>query len=196
MPMKRGELINMKLKNLLQTLTPLIAMLIFSTAFVIYAEQNAMIEQTVPAAGCDAQTVILEAKADAEQDASRDVNKLAWFGAGMTGFIGGAGIGSGVGLTIDEPEVGAFLGLSEGMVIGCLVGSIVGSLITLIWVANRKPPHPSPERLIGKSPEYVDQYMDAYRKEIRSRRTQAAVVGACALPGCIGLGITLERLGL
>ena len=31
-----------------------------------------------------------------------------------------------------------------------------------------RPPNPPPERLIGKSPEYVKFYADAYRAKMRS----------------------------
>ena len=71
-----------------------IVILIFSMPFAAFAQQNpARIETETPAVE-DVNAVRLAAKAAAEQDASGDINKLLWFGAGVGvccigGVIGG-----------------------------------------------------------------------------------------------------------
>ena len=165
------------------------AALMFSTPFVIFAQQNAVSAKTANSTGSGGNTVILEAKAAAEQDASRDVNKLVWFGAGLgasaIGFVGALG-GCLIGGEVDPPSGSGLLytdTISEGQEIGTLVGLVVGASIPLILIYNYKSNLPL-ERFIGKSPEYIDHYTDAYRKKSRSVRMGAAAAG-CALPGCL-----------
>ena len=169
-----------KLNNPFQTVALLMATLIFSTSMLLYAQQD---------------TVMLEAKAAAEKDAERDVNKLAWFTAGLIGgtLIGSAGAIGGciIGGEIDPPSGSGLLytdTISDGEAIGTLIGAIVGATIPLIGISLYNPNVP-PDRFIGKSPEYIDHYTDAYRKKARSIRTGAAASGII-LPGClIGLGL-------
>lgn len=40
------------------------------------------------------------------------------------------------------------------------------------------PPNPPPERLIGKSPEYVKFYADAYREKMRSYQIKSVAAGS------------------
>ena len=54
-------------------------------------------------------------------------------------------------------------------------------LLTLVAPYDT-PSHPPIERLIGKQPEYVKAYVNAYSKKMRSRRLIAASAGAAA--GC------------
>ena len=169
-----------KLNNPFQTVALLMAMLIFSAPMLLYAQQN---------------TVILEAKADAEKDAERDVNKLAWFTTGLVGgtLIGCVGASGGclIGGEIDPPSGSGLLytdTISDGQIIGTLIGAVVGASISLVGISLYKPNVP-PDRFIGKSPEYIDHYTDAYRKKARSIRTGAAASGII-LPSClIGLAI-------
>ena len=165
-----------KLNNPFQTLVLLMAMLIFSTPFVIYAQQN---------------TLMLEAKAAAEKDAERDVNKLRWFTAGLVGGFAGAIGGCLIGGEIDPPSGSGLLytdTISDGQIIGTLIGAVVGASISLVGISLYKRNVP-PDRFIGKSPEYIDHYTDAYRKKARSIRTGAAASGII-LPGCL-IGLAL-----
>ena len=165
-----------KLNNPLQTVALLMAMLIFGSPMLLYAQQD---------------TVMLAAKADAEKDAERDVNKLAWFTVGLVGGSAGAIGGCIIGGEIDPPSGSGLLytdTISDGQVIGTLVGAVIGATIPLVGTSLYKPNVP-PDRFIGKSSEYIDHYTDAYRKKARSIRTGAAASGII-LPGClIGLGL-------
>ena len=126
----------------------------------------------------------LQAKADAESDARRDVNLLAYFGAGASASFAAAMCGI-AGLCLYDMTtelrddrllcIGSSIG--GATVMGLLIGYYIGS------------PNPPPERLIGKSPEYVTFYADAYREKMRSYRMRSVAVGSassCVILTCVG----------
>lgn len=60
----------------------------------------------------------------------------------------------------------------------------VGCLVMLL-ASNRVSISPSPERFIGKSPEYVDVYTDAYKARVRQLRAIWLAAGSIGPPiGC------------
>lgn len=67
---------------------------------------------------------------------------------------------------------------------GCFIGSLFGCVIPLIGVYNYKI-NPSPEKLIGKSPEYVEHYTKTYKDKKRSIRRNMAIAGFSA--GCLSV---------
>jgi len=93
---------------------------------------------------------------DAKRDANADVNKLLWVGAGC--------LLSGVSL-VDNYS--------------CLL-STAGLIGTYFY-----RPNPPASRLIGKSPEYVTFYTEAYKAE--SGKLQALMSTA----GCVGGGVVI-----
>ena len=123
-----------------------------------------------------------EVLAAAEQDASRDVNKLLWFSAevGSVFIIGSLGVCAGkvMGGTV-----------SGGEVMGTLAGLVIGATGPLFLIDNYDPDPPS-ERLVGKSPEYIDYYTKTYKSKARSIRKQSAMAG-CLFAGCL-LGLVTE----
>lgn len=64
-----------------------------------------------------------------------------------------------------------FLGGCFGGVVGVIVGYAV-------------PPDPSATRLLGKSPEYVAAYTDAYRERAKMVQTNNALIG-CVVSGLL-----------
>ena len=88
----------------------------------------------------------VEAKIAAERDAEADVSKPLWFGTGCLLFgVSGGCVG---GLGLESP-------LAEGMLLSLWAAGTAGS--------NFYRPDPPAERLLGKSPEYVAFYTDAYK---------------------------------
>ena len=123
----------------------------------------------------------LEALAAAEQDVSRDVNKLLWFSAGVGSvvIIGPLGAYAGnvvIGGTIDP-------------VSGVLAGFVIGATGPLFLIDNYDPDPPS-ERLVGKSPEYIDYYTKTYKSKAKSIRKRSATVGC--LFGCCLFGLAMQ----
>lgn len=117
----------------------------------------------------------LEALAAAEQDASRDVNKLLWFSAGA----GGVAIIGPLGAYAGNVVIGKIIDPFSGV----LAGFVVGATGSLFFIDNYDPDPPS-ERLVGKSPEYVDYYTKTYKSKAKSIRKRSATVG-CLFGGCL-----------
>lgn len=125
-------------------------------------------------------SIRLQAKAAAAADAKRDVEVLASFGAGMsatfaagmcglmTGFIADATFGQG----------------QDALFYGTASVSAAGGF-SLLLRYHIRPPNPPPERLIGKSAEYVKSYADAYQARMRSFQMKSVAAGA--IFGCMTL---------
>ncbi|RKU09276.1 hypothetical protein C6502_13295 [Candidatus Poribacteria bacterium] len=118
----------------------------------------------------------IEALVAAEQDASRDVNKLGWFGAGVaTSVIIGplaAYAGNVIGGKI-APATGSGLlfydAVSDGEIIGTFTVFFIGVSGPLILIYNYNPDPPS-KRFVGQPPEYIDYYTMTYKTKAKSIR--------------------------
>ncbi|RKU13306.1 hypothetical protein C6502_02765 [Candidatus Poribacteria bacterium] len=178
------------------------AVLTVSVSFSAIAQQNSVRIEAETAAARDANAVSLEAKVAAERDASSDTNRLLWFGAGMGACCIGGGIGGLTGFhvaqLISPIEVKSSEGLgfapylvpdisnSGATIIGSCIGFAAGVLVPFIWIGTYEPNLP-PKRFIGKSPEYVESYTNAYRAKTRRLRTMSAAAGAATVGGGLGL---------
>ena len=121
------------------------------------------------------------AETQAKRDAEADVNKLLWTGVGfaapfgtMLTMIAGGAIGHAF-----SPEVSGsgLITLSKGAVCGGYVGGCVGmtfGTLVPIRAVNITPP---PERLLGKSPQYIDVYTDVYKTRTRQLRGRYTAAG-------------------
>ena len=132
----------------------------------------------------------LEALFAAEKDASRDVNKLGWFGAGLaTSVIIGplaAYAGNVIGGKIDPATGSGFLfydAVSDGEIIGTFTGFFIGVAGPLILIYNYDPAPPS-ERFVGQPPEYIEYYTKTYKAKAKSIRRRSAT-GGCLFSGCL-----------
>ena len=125
-------------------------------------------------------SIRLQAKTAAAVDAKRDVEVLASFGAGMgatfaagmcglmTGFIADATLGQG----------------QDALFYGTAAMSAAGAF-SLLLRYHIRPSNPPPERLIGKSAEYVKSYADAYQARMRSSQMKSVAAGS--IFGCMTL---------
>ena len=167
--------------------------LTFIMPFATLAQQKStQTEISESAAAQDANAVNLDTKAAAEQDASNDINNMLWLSAGL-GFAYAGGIGGWIAGSITD---GRILGDSyvlplpgKGAVVGILLGGLAGIVATIAAIDKSTVDVPT-ERLIGKSPEYVEFYTDTYQRKMRSLKADWAAAGAasgCALPiiGCL-----------
>ncbi len=144
--------------------------------------------QTEAAAARDTNTMRLEIKAAAERDANSDLDELLLFGADVlsdtfgpnaprnvcigcaVGWLVGIAVGTWIDDSPSEGGLSSFglVGYNDTQMIAMLIGCGVGSLVPLIWMSNNQlGPLPS-ERFIGKSPEYIQFYTNAYRAKTRS----------------------------
>ena len=143
------------------------AVLTFNIPFMTFAQQN---------------TANLLAIADAKRDAEADVNKWLWGGIGFIGVPGCAALGFIGGLLVGSQHSSGSYGLSFSPeeAWGGLIGSGIGCLLPFIPIYFYKS-GPPPERLIGKSPEYVDTYTDAYKSKVRQLRIVSAGAGVLSV---------------
>ena len=127
-----------------------------------------------PLGGEDVNPLHLKAaESDAKKDADKDMRKSTPFITGM-----GSAFASGTCLAMTFralPSIGSDVGGTALTIAGCLP-------IVLALERYDTPPHPPVERLIGKHPEYVRAYVDAYREKMRFRQLIAGLAGAAV--GC------------
>lgn len=110
------------------------------------------------------------AEIQAKQDAKSDVNKFAWF---VGGFIGCASVWTMIALMDRGGYIDSASTLDQSL--RCLTVTIPPFLpmVSAIFVSSTPPT----ERLLGKSPEYVNVYVDSYRKEVKRQRVILSVAG-------------------
>lgn len=125
-------------------------------------------------------SIRLQAKAAASADATRDVEVLASFGAGMSATFAAGMCGLMTGFIAD-----ATLGQrQDALFYGTAAMSAAGAF-NLLLRYHIRPPNPPPERLIGKSAEYIKFYADAYQARMRSSRMKSVAAGS--ILGCMTL---------
>ena len=177
----------------------LVAM-IFSVPFVTVAQQNSDRDGAEVAAAEDAQAVILRAKAAAERDVNNDLNvrRFQWSIGGPAfvtlSSIGGAFLGCAVGEALNPPrQSDPFVDpegtlicsvISTGMIYGCLGGWGTGFTASTYGIYKLGSAVPS-ERLIGKSPKYIEVYTKIYKRKIGLQRAVSAAVGSAMLQGML-----------
>ena len=181
----------MKISSLFHILIFFMSILTFSTPFVTIAQQNSVMFETGTDGAQNARAMEIDAKTAAEQDTSSDTNKILWFGAGFAAFAiscpVGVCIGDCVGGLIDP----SYILDGTGQRVGMFIGLTVGILTPLIRIYSHQP-HPPPERLIGKSPEYVEFYTDTYKAKTRSLQTKLVAAGAATGCGLMMLGCLIS----
>lgn len=141
-----------------------------------------LIFSMMPVSFAQQQSPQAKAKADAHRDVNRDMKEILWFTAGL--------VGSSVGTV-----TGCLSGVLGGMLIGdfnilpndvppvesCGLGGILLFGILAVPISVHLYPHtprPPPERLLGKTPEYVAAYTQAYRSKTISLRKRWVTAGS------------------
>jgi len=149
-------------------------LLILSTTPVSFAQQN---------------SVQAQAEADANSDMS-DTAKAMLFMLGGLGSTAGCLIGCVGGCLLGtrmDGGVDVFFSPSE---MGCaaasaiLLGAFAMPLGVDLYPHNVTPP---PERLLGKSPEYIEAYTQIYTSKITSLRKRLVIAGSIA--GNVGFAL-------
>ena len=125
--------------------------LVFSMPFITSAQQDD-----------DSNFAILHAK----RDAKNDVNESKWFAAGCLGgalFV--------VAVSVAEQNL-----IAEPVNRFLPTCSLAGSCFPTGYAVFHSP-SPSPDRLMGKSPEYVVSYVNTYVNRVKLRRTLSSTAG-------------------
>ncbi len=141
-----------------------------------------LIFSMMPVSFAQQQSLQAEAEADAHRDVNRDMRESLWFLSGLVGSSVGA-------------VTGCLSGILGGMLIGdfnilpddvppvesCGLGGILLFGILAVPISVHLYPHtprPPPERLLGKTPEYVATYTQAYRSKTISLRKRWVTAGS------------------
>lgn len=179
-----------------------IAVLTLSMPFITLAQQHP--EQTeVSEAGATqaASTMRLEVKAAARQDAGNDFqgdSKFRWFSSAIASPVLGMCIGCGVGYAADplrDDGYGDWNSDCSGgtkIIPGLFIGLAVGVVFPFVASVSHSPNIPA-ERLLGKSPEYVKSYSDAYKSRIRLLRLKWIAAGTATGFGLSAIGYLAIR---
>ena len=157
-----------------------------------------LILSTTPVSLAQQNPVQVQAEADANSDMS-DMSKAMWVmlgGLGSTagcllGCVGGCAIGARLSpyggsdiLLIPAPE-------QAGCAAGCaiLLGALAVPMGVHMYPHNAPPP---PERLLGKSPEYIEAYTQIYKWKTASLRKTLVTRGSIA--GNVGFALAMLLL--
>ena len=108
------------------------------------------------------------AEIQAKQDAKSDVNKFAWFAGGFIGCASGWTMLA----LIDSGDYIDSATLDQSL--RCLV--VMVPFLPMVYAISASPAPPT-ERLLGKSPEYVNVYVNSYKKEVKRQRVLLSVAG-------------------
>ena len=140
--------------------------------FYIYVTLIVALMFSMPALSFAERTPMADIIAIAERDADQDISDFLWFGGGMCLSCFGASC-----LTFSvDPTI-------------TLAATVLTPIVGLGAIYSHQPGPPA-ERLIGKSPEYVSTYTDAYKSKARSLRTKSAAFGV--VTGCgVLTGVTV-----
>ena len=121
-----------------------------------------------------------QVESDAESDAKRDVDVQAYFASGMSATFAAAMCGLMTGFIADLT-----LGYGDDTLFYITASMSAAGVLSLLIPYCIRPPNPLPERLIGKSPEYVKFYTDAYQVKMRSYQIKSVAAGSVF--GCMTL---------
>lgn len=102
-------------------------------------------------------------QAEAEADASADMSKDKWFMLGVIGSTAGCLLGCAGGSFLGKT---VFSNESRNSQMNCVLAGSVLLGVCAVPIGVQIYPHnvmPPPERLLGKSPEYIEAYTHAYK---------------------------------
>ena len=136
----------------------------------------------------------LSVQEQAEWDAIADTDSTSRGGYTMCGIcfgsaalVLGGNIGYRIGSTINNVPTSSYDWPSDEQLIGCITGAaLLGGVAAPLLLYFGPYPSPPPERLIGKSPAYVEAYTEAYQKPRKKY----------ALLGSLVVGLPIDAIGL
>ncbi len=164
----------------------MVAVLVFNAPLATFAQQNAEVPAAKTTIAPDQlQTIMATAKSDAE----KDVNEVAWVASSCLGFmVGGTVVFFSTMYYAGEQTAAACAGEPPVNPIPYILVGGSGLALTCLpsAYAISNTPSPPPDRLLGKSPEYVQVYTSVYVKSAKRRRN-VSILGGYAVPVLIGI---------
>ena len=156
---------------------------------------------TMPVSLAQQQSLQAQAEVDAHRDVNRDMRESLWFLSGlMSSGVGCAAGGTGgflFGLLIGGiSETNCISFISDDPLGSCTIaGAILCGVLTVPTTIFIYPHNPSPplKRLLGKPPEYVEVYLQAYRSKTISLRKRWVTAGSITANLGIGAMLLLDN---
>ena len=158
-------------------------LLLFIAVSVSFAQQNSLHTQ---------------AEADAHKDVNHDMKESVWFLSGLVSSsvcCAGGGVGAFLGgLLLGDFDIFPDEGPSmEGCIIASGILCGVLTVPTAIFIYPHKPSPPL-ERLLGKPPEYIEVYLQAYRSKTISLRKRWVTAGSITTNLGVGAMLLLGNI--
>ena len=161
-----------------------------------------LIFSTMPVSLAQQQSLQAQAEADAHTDVNRDMRESLWFTSGLMGnTVGCAAGGTGgflFGLLIGGClETNCISFISDDPLESCTItGAILCGVLTVPTAIFIYPHNPSPplERLLGKPPEYIEVYLQAYRSKTISLRKRWVTAGSITANLGVGAMLLLDNI--
>lgn len=154
---------------------------------------TAVLTLSMPFVALSENTVYLGARTAAQRDVNNDFDKGLWYAAGAAPVIGtvvGTFTGCYLGSIIFPSDNLSYFFPSDGEIIGASVGCVVLGLVPFMIISNSitnyQPTNLPADRLIGKTPEYVEFYTEFYKQKTKALRKSSALMGGSVATG-IGL---------
>lgn len=143
-----------------------------------------------------------QAEADAHKDVNRDMRESLWFTSGLISSSAGCAAGGAGGFLfglliggISETNCIAFI--SDDPLASCTIaGAILCGVLTVPTAVFIYPHNPSPplKRLLGKPPEYIEVYLQAYRSKTISLRKRWVTAGSITANLGVGAMLLLDNI--
>ena len=131
-----------------------------------------------------ANTEALTAKADAELHAKNDFEKITWMGVGLCVPVLSVATGCITSYALEKAKGGdpTFAGYVYGYfnTTGMVGGAGLVCYGSAYWIYYHETAPPA-ERLLGKSPEYIEHYTTTYQNKMRSERIKWTLLGPVSL---------------
>ncbi len=124
----------------------------------------------------------LTAQADAKRNAKDDIIKISWLAVGACAPIASVTAGCIIGYAVADQSRSSMDYYSFGNInyTGFFAGAGATLGLTYLFVYTYKSTPPA-ERLLGKSPEYIEIYTTTYKKTMRSQRLIHTLAGTGGL---------------
>ena len=161
----------------------------------VFLMATLLLFSTLPVSLAQQDVVQAQAEADASADMS-DMSKAKWFLLGGVGSTVGCLLGCVGGSLLGGPSYAS--GNSQANLM--LAGSVLCG-VCAVPIAVFRYPHnvtPPPERLLGKSPEYMEAYTQAYKSRTVLLRKIFVTAGSIVsnLGVMTGVVILIGRIGV
>ena len=127
-------------------------------------------------------TRLQAAESDAKQDADNDMRRSVPFFTGMGSAFAGV-----MCLGLTERSFSTLPSDIQSLECCALIAAGSAPFAFALVKHHNTPPPPPIERLIGKHPEYVKAYVDAYEKKMRSKHERTVFAGAAVGCGIIAV---------